>query len=203
MEALRIWTKLAESGDYLAQQGIGVLYSNGFKNLKPNYEKAFFWLSKCSILVSCQLKLAGLYEEGHGTKKDAVHAAELYRQVLASTFDWPEGKNKASVKLGRLYFSRALGQENQKEALPLFLAAANAGLAEAQLWSGVALTASNRTQSPEDLVEADKWFLLAKMSDDLVSKLMAENFSKELEEKMTHEEMDKAKSLASAWRPSR
>lgn len=202
-EAVRIWTKLADDGNPLAQQGLGQIYATGATNVKVDHKKAFFWLSKCEdSLASCQLLLADLYDEGRGTKKDAERAAELYRRVLASKVDWPDGKNRARVQLGILHLTSELEPRNREEALRLFRLTAEDGMALAQYW--LAETLSNKEKlAPEELVEIDKWFILASMSEDTVPQIMGKVRRKNIEKKMTFDEIETAERRALAWRPKR
>jgi TPR repeat protein len=200
-KAIQIWTSLAEKGDAVAQHTLGQVHMQDLKGgIKADYKKARLWLEQCEpLLMRCKKNLADIYFRGHGTKKDPERAAALYHQVIGNTVtDWPEGVNDALLNLGLLHYTGALGQERKGEARQWFRLAANERVPMAQFWLGSTYEAS---KSPEDLIEAVKWFTLAMRGDDSVARAIAMVTSKRTEEKMTWNEIETAHLLAATWRP--
>ena len=63
--------KKAEQGDAIAQQNLGVMYSNGGK-ITQNYQKAVYWFKKAAEQggVGAQYFLALMYRQGQGVTQD-------------------------------------------------------------------------------------------------------------------------------------
>jgi TPR repeat protein len=198
VKAIRIWTPLAEKGDLVAQSLLGKTYAEGFGKLKPDYSNALFWLQKCVSLITCQFELAKLYYEGKGVRKDLLIATNLFLGVAMSAHDFREGKNEARYYLGLIYYRGEGRKRDETESRKWLLLAANDGFHRAQWFLGSTFMLKSPL-SREDLIEADKWFLLAMQSKDLGVKTIAEYDSKLIEKKMTSVEIGKAHQLAKSW----
>lgn len=200
-KAVKIWTPLAENGDPISQQGLGQVYSSNWKGLKKDYRKAVLWFERCEPkLDTCALRLANLYNDGNGTKKDPARAAELYARVAATKLDYPEGIGEARTKLGVLHLTGELGKKDRGEGERWIRPAAEMGYADAQMWLGNILN-GNTAATPEQLIEAAKWYRLATYSakDDVVIRLMSKQALEFVEKKLTMAERQKAAAMANAW----
>lgn len=196
--AVKIWTELAEKGDPLASVYLGLQYLRGAgKGNKADGKKAFYWFDKCAALIACQLQLAKLYDEGVGTTEDKQKALSLYKQVIDTDADWPDGKDEARVKAGLIYFTEK-NYRNNAEAERLFAIAAGHGDPKGFLWTGIML---ERKQPAKDYyVEAYKFFYLANSKE---KDYTAIGEMQKLEQKMTNAEIAQAKKLAAEWKPSK
>lgn len=210
-KAVRIWTKLGESGNTVAQSMLGNIYMDGFSTpakggVKRDYKQALFWLEKCQELSVCQFDLAKMYDEGHFVQKDPQKAASLYRKVtLYPGREQGSKVNQARVALGLLYQGGALGDENRPKAVDWFLLAANEGNTDAQFWMGQSYSGgrpANNKSHAENLIEAEKWYLLASRDTDYVPNMLSKQVMTRIEKEMTDSEIEQAHRAASAWRPS-
>lgn len=200
-KALAIWTALAEKGDAVSQQMMGQIYMAGIL-VKQDDKKAFSLLSRCEGKTPpCDLSLGELYADGRGVMKDAERAAGLYRKVIETKAHWPEGVNEARVKLGLLYYTKALGDGKRLEGKEWFRLAAEEGDAKGQMWLATVINArKGENNSPEELIQGYMWCTLASKDKDvtgILAKSLGDNFAK----KMTLDEIEKAQRLARAWRP--
>lgn len=197
--AIRIWTEAAEKGDPDSQAVLGKIYGEGAENkVTANYPKSRYYLEKCEPkLAVCALLLGRLYDKGLGVKSDPARAEALYRKVITSANDWPKGMNKARTQLGLLLVTGRLGKERYSEASEWFRLAANGGNPQAQFWTANLLS---RSSSPDDLIEADKWCLLAMNGDDIVQKVTCESLHQTIEKKLTRSEIETAHQRAANWK---
>ncbi len=74
-EALRVWGKLAESGDPRSEAGLGFLYHHGM-GTKVDERKAVLWLTKAAEhgQAEGQLLLGSLYFYGQGVAQSYIYA---------------------------------------------------------------------------------------------------------------------------------
>ncbi len=77
--ALAAWKPLAEEGNVMAENGLGVLYEYGY-GLAQDSKAAEQWLAKAAFQGSVQAgdNLGWMYEQGYGVKKDGVRAFMWY-----------------------------------------------------------------------------------------------------------------------------
>jgi TPR repeat protein len=69
--ALQVWRALADQGDALAQNALGVLYAQG-QGVTQDYAEAVKWYSKAADqeLAIAQCNLADMYRQGQGVTQD-------------------------------------------------------------------------------------------------------------------------------------
>ena len=74
--------QMAESGNAAAHNYLGSCYLNGL-GVKPDPERAFYWLSKAALGNNTKAlnQLGYCYEEGIGTEKDDVQAFLFYKKA--------------------------------------------------------------------------------------------------------------------------
>lgn len=79
--ALKIWRPLASQGDAAAQNGLGVLYAQGGRDVLQNYTQAAKWfrLAAKQGHAAAQDNLGVLYRHGLGVPQDYTRAAHWYR----------------------------------------------------------------------------------------------------------------------------
>ena len=67
-EAMRLFTLSAKQGDQYAQSNLGLMYSDGFDDFEPDYEKARYWFEKAAEQGNAyaQGSLGYLYDKGLG-----------------------------------------------------------------------------------------------------------------------------------------
>jgi uncharacterized protein len=75
---------LAQKGDAMAQNALGVLYlgaEDGGINPNPNFSAALKWFSKAAAqrFAAAEGNLGNLYASGHGVPKDAKKAVRWYQ----------------------------------------------------------------------------------------------------------------------------
>ncbi|MFQ5623290.1 MAG: tetratricopeptide repeat protein, partial [Paracoccaceae bacterium] len=82
--ALTEWRPLAEKGDAWAQNGLGVLYANGF-GVAQDFAQALEWYRKAAAQghARAQTSIGFMYAEGQGVAQDFAQALEWYRKAAA------------------------------------------------------------------------------------------------------------------------
>ncbi|MGM9998883.1 MAG: SEL1-like repeat protein [Candidatus Bruticola sp.] len=85
-KAIDYFTKAAENNYLNAQIKLGICYNTGLEKIKPDLEKAVYWLSRASEQGSPDAKffLAINYQHGRGVKADGARALELYKEAADS-----------------------------------------------------------------------------------------------------------------------
>ena len=73
--AFEIWHKLAEEGDAIAQNSLGVLFQKG-QGVKKNYSESYKWFKKSSEdgYTPAQVSLGYIYDQGMGLKQNKIKA---------------------------------------------------------------------------------------------------------------------------------
>ena len=96
--ALKEWKPLAEEGNAVAQNNLGLMYHNGW-GVPQDYKEAVYWyrLAVEQGYAIAQYNLGLMYEKGKGVPQDDKEAARLYR--LAAE----QGYADAQGNLGVLY----------------------------------------------------------------------------------------------------
>ena len=104
--ALKEWKPLAEEGNAVAQNNLGLMYHNGW-GVPQDYKEAVYWyrLAVEQGYSIAQYNLGLMYEKGKGVPQDDKEAARLYR--LAAE----QGDADAQYNLGWMY--------NNGEGVPL------------------------------------------------------------------------------------
>ena len=96
--ALKEWKPLAEEGNAVAQNNLGLMYHNGW-GVPQDYKEAVYWyrLAVEQGYAIAQYNLGLMYEKGKGVPKDDKEAVRLYR--LAAE----QGYADAQGNLGVMY----------------------------------------------------------------------------------------------------
>ncbi|WP_294412867.1 tetratricopeptide repeat protein [uncultured Ruminococcus sp.] len=118
--AYKYFQMAADQGYADAYLGLGYIWYYG-RTGKTDYEKAFYWFSKCGNDLNAQYKIADMYHNGYYVEKDEEKYQEiierLYHDYYHTTDDW----NDASLGI-RLAKIRTK-QGKTKEAIQLLLEA--------------------------------------------------------------------------------
>ena len=96
--ALKEWKPLAEEGNAVGQNNLGLMYHNGW-GVPQDYKEAVYWyrLAVEQGYAIAQYNLGLMYEKGKGVPQDDKEAARLYR--LAAE----QGYADAQGNLGVMY----------------------------------------------------------------------------------------------------
>ncbi len=99
LEAFRLFSLSADQGNQYAQANLGLMYTEGFKGIDINYEKAVYWFGKASEQGNAyaQASLGYLYENGYGVEVSFTEAYDLYKQSAS------QGNMLAHRNLGFVY----------------------------------------------------------------------------------------------------
>ena len=97
--ALKEWKPLAEEGNAVAQNNLGLMYHNGW-GVPQDDKEAVYWyrLAVEQGYAIAQYNLGLMYEKGKGVPQDDKEAARLY-QLAAE-----QGDVDAQYNLGLMYF---------------------------------------------------------------------------------------------------
>ena len=136
-----------------------------------------------------QYHVGQLYHKGRGVPQDDVQARKWCAKAAA------QGQVKAQFSLGTLYFNGEGGSKDYQQALRWFQLAANQGAALAQTKLGIMYDDGEGV--PKNKVQAYMWFSLAAKNGDRPASMLCDSLEKE----MTPAQIDKAKKLASEWKP--
>jgi TPR repeat protein len=111
--ALSAWRPLADQGNPVAQNNLGILYLDG-KGVKQNTSEAVRYLSLSAASGSSlgQNNLGGLYREGKGVPRDYPKAAQWFSASAA------QGNTAAMYNLGLMY---ELGQGMKAEPFHAYM----------------------------------------------------------------------------------
>lgn len=92
------WAPLAEAGDPRAQNGLGILYANGF-GVARDHGRAFAWFRRAAIqgLPDAQNNVGRHYQFGLGRAADAAEAARWYKRAARAGYVAAQGN------LGAMY----------------------------------------------------------------------------------------------------
>lgn len=119
----------AEQNDVHAQLYLGQAYLTGWKQVKPDFEKAAYWFHKaadCGLSIA-QVQLGHLYRDGVGVPRSLNQAICWYEKAAA------QGDISAMLALGELYKGRYCMKPNYCTAMKWFQMAANLGSYEGEL----------------------------------------------------------------------
>jgi hypothetical protein len=146
--ALQVWRALADQGDALAQNALGVLYAQG-QGVTQDYAEAVKWYSKAADqeLAIAQCNLADMYRQGQGVTQDYAEAASWYE--LAAK----QGHARAEYRLGLMYSQGQGVPKDDARAMRWFRLAADQGNADAQAKLAPAppqATPNHSTNQPSD-----------------------------------------------------
>ena len=155
--ALALYHALAEQGDALAQDSLGVLYEHGLGTRKSHAE-AIKWYRRAAAQGDreAQNNLGVMHEHGHGVPRDPAAAVQWYRMAAA------QGDTNAQHNLGNAYQSGLGVAQDHAEAVAWYRKAADAGHPMAQANLGVMYEHGDGVR--QDFVQAHKWSLLSAMT---------------------------------------
>jgi len=111
--ALASWRPLADQGNPIAQNDLGILYLDG-KGVPQNTSEAVRYLSLSAAAGSSlgQNNLGGLYRDGKGVARDYVRAAQWFSASAA------QGNSAGMYNLGLMY---ELGQGMKAEPFHAYM----------------------------------------------------------------------------------
>ena len=111
--ALASWRPLADKGNSVAQNDLGILYLDG-KGVPQNISEAVRYLSLSAAAGSAlgQNNLGGLYRDGKGVPRDYVRAAQWFSASAA------QGNSAGMYNLGLMY---ELGQGMKAEPFHAYM----------------------------------------------------------------------------------
>jgi hypothetical protein len=157
--ALSIYAPLADGGDVVAQNALGVLYRDGL-GTERNDAEAVRWFRKSAAQgwAPAQANLGFMLETGRGVARDEREAARYYRLAAERRADDATQAARFSEGL-RAYDAGRIAQ-----ALEIWRPIAEQGHAGAQYDVGVIY--QRGTGVPEDPAEAARWFLMAAYQGD-------------------------------------
>ena len=96
--ALKEWKPLAEEGNAVAQNNLGLMYQNGW-GVPQDYKEAVYWyrLAVEQGYAIAQYNLGLMYEKGKGVPQDDKEAVRLYR--LAAEQGYADAQGNLGVCL--------------------------------------------------------------------------------------------------------
>ena len=185
--ALKIFTKLAEQGDAIAQSALGFMYANG-EGVPKDASQAVTWYRKAAEqgLDVAQYELGLMYANGEGVPKNASQAAAWYRKAAE------QGHAIAQYNLGVMYGNGEGVPKDASQAVTWYRKAAEQGNAKAQFNLGVMY--ANGEGVPKDYVQAAKWLYLGKANG-----VEADKAIRQIESMMSHQQIEQAQALATQW----
>ena len=97
--AMRIWRPLADQGDAVAQNNLGVMYANG-QGVPQDYAQALIWTRKAANQgdAVAQNDLGVMYRDGQGVVLDYAQAMIWFRKAA------DQGDAVAQNNLGGIYY---------------------------------------------------------------------------------------------------
>ena len=100
--ALKEWKPLAEEGNAVAQNNLGLMYHNGW-GVPQDYKEAVYWyrLAVEQGYAIAQYNLGLMYEKGKGVPQDDKEAARLYR--LAAEQGYVDAQYNLGVMLSVIH----------------------------------------------------------------------------------------------------
>jgi hypothetical protein len=188
--ALPLFRSLADQGNTLAQNNLGIMYHEG-QGVSQNYAEAAKWyrLAADQGNTLAQNNLGIMYHEGRGVPRNDAGALRWSR--LAAD----KGYAQAQYNLGFMSRGRG-GAQNYVEAAKWFRLAANQGDVQGQ----VALAAAYGLGQgvARDSVNAYMWLSLAAAQGDKVAASVLSTVA----QSMTVAQIAAAQKLARNWRPT-
>lgn len=183
-------TKKAEAGDAQAQLSLGVSYFSGRGDIPQDLPQSANWFRKAAEQgnADAQEALGLLYENGLGVSQDYQQAANWYQKAVE------QGNAGAQEFLGVLYGDgKGVPQDLQQAAL-LFRKAAEQGRVKAQGILGAMYAVGMGV--PQDLALAYALFSHAAANGDKNAMPTREK----IVAKMTPEQIEEGKAIASQWK---
>ncbi len=158
--AVRWFRKLAEEGDAVAQNKVGLMYLNGFADISRNDVKALEWFQKSSAQGESDalLNVGLMYLQGRGVKKNDKVAAQFIYSAAK------EGNATAQYNYGLLCEWGFGVTKSEDEAFTWYLKAAEQGYVLAQ--SRVGLMYADGMGALQDAASAVSWLRKAADKND-------------------------------------
>jgi len=187
VDSIRI---VAEKGDADAQYRLGICYEHA-KGVAQNLNEAVKWYRKAADQESPvgQYLVGHCYDEGKGVPQDFHEAVKWYRLAADN------GNAIAQLNLGNCYFKGEGVTKDLGMAAAFWQKAAQQGIPMAQLNIGNCYAAGNGVMSDKTL--AYMWCDLAAAAGVPAGAEDRDTIAK----KMTKQEVEEAKSMASKWHP--
>jgi TPR repeat protein len=125
--ALPMWHDLAEQGNAIAQNTLGVMYRDGL-GITQNETAAVSWFRKATEQGNAiaQDNLGGMYAQGRGVAKDDAEAVQWYRKAAE------QGNASAETSLGYMYETGRGVTKDKAQAVQWYHKAAEQGDSNAQ-----------------------------------------------------------------------
>jgi TPR repeat protein len=158
-DALKQLETLAEHGDMVAQDRLGLVYLAG-QGVKADYPLARKWLFKSAVqnYAEAESHIAYMYQMGIGTDKNMKESLIWYQMACAHA-------NVASCfNLGVIYEAGKNTPKDIQQAEKMYRKAAEAGLAAAQLNLGLIYLGQEGID--KDYAEANLWINKAVQAGD-------------------------------------
>ena len=153
--AIKEWYPLAEKGNPVAQNNLGVMYENG-KGVTQDYLQAvnLYLKSANQGYANAQYNLGVMYYNGYGIAKNNIKALNWFRKAAE------QGVAKAQDNLGVMFAKGEGVEKNFKEATKWFRMSAEQGYAKAQFNLGN-IYLKNDEKIDQNLKQALKWFRMS------------------------------------------
>ena len=150
-EAYKWFKQAADQGNAKGQNGLGLLYKNGY-GVTKDYNEALKWYHKAvdQDYASAQNNLGTMYENGNGVLKDYKEAAKWYRKAAE------QGHARAQNNLGRLFRDGKGVAKDYNEALKWFKLSADQNYVSAQ--NNLGSLYRDGKGVAKDYNEALKWY---------------------------------------------
>jgi uncharacterized protein len=157
--ALQLIRPLADQGNPVAQNNLGVLYGEGH-GVPQNWAEAVKWYRRAADqgYAIAQLNLGERYRLGEGVPRDYAEAVKWYRRAADQCYP------NAQFRLGLMYTAGQGVPEDHAQAVTWYRRAADQGFADAQFHLG--LMYGEGTDVPQDPVRAYMWTALAAAQGD-------------------------------------
>ncbi len=117
-----LWT-LANSGDVISQNELGVLYRTGQRGVKKDEKMAVYWYRRAADkgYAVAQYNMGFILQHGHGLTQNYAEAVRWYEKAIA------QGDEKAMNNLGVMYQNGHGVPQNDKKAFELYEESAGKG----------------------------------------------------------------------------
>ncbi len=171
---------------------IGSMYARG-RGVPLDAAMAVQWYTRAANqgFAIAQFELAECYDKGVGVPQNSLRAAEWYEKAAR------QGNDRAQASLGYLYDVGIGVQQNMAQALQWYHMAAANGNAVAQYNLGS--MHANGHGVPQSVMQAAMWFSIVEANADTTRRGAAEQARRQVEEKMTAEQIAESKRLAREW----
>ena len=202
------YERAASAGDSGAMEELGELFDSEDFGVQ-DYQKAFSWHKQAASKgnTAAAIAVAEAYARGRGTQKDPAQAFVLYKALAGSL-----GRRDSAYipylyhRLAEAYCDGDGTARNFPECFRLATLAANGDEWRAQVLLGSLYEglygAAGAAVVKQSLMQADKWYTIAinHDSDNEAAESITE-FRRDLEARMTDDEITESVRLARIWKP--